>query len=143
VPQLVASLDLDQLIERALEAHREELLELIRRRVGEAIDEFVAEILETQLAGRENGGGRRATPESQSSTRRCSSCGGTFPLDEFHRDRNTPSGRRAACRTCSNLQAAERRQRAQAEETEETSAPFAGSQSTISSDAPPVPASST
>jgi hypothetical protein len=41
-------LDLDKLVDAALEAHRDELLELIRQRVWHAVDEFVADVLEAR-----------------------------------------------------------------------------------------------
>lgn len=34
------------------------------------------------------------------SAKTCSSCGAVKPLDEFHKDRNRPDGRRSACKAC-------------------------------------------
>jgi hypothetical protein len=73
------------------------LLDLIRRRVGRALDEFVGEVLATQPGERSNG----AAPASASdTTKRCVGCGETLSVEQFHRDARSRDGRRSRCRSC-------------------------------------------
>jgi hypothetical protein len=48
-----AALDLDKLVDAAGEARRDELLKLIRQRVEDAVDTFVADVLAAEIAERE------------------------------------------------------------------------------------------
>jgi hypothetical protein len=50
-----AALDLDKLVDAAIQARRDELLNLIRSRVEHAVDAFVADVLAAEIAQRTNG----------------------------------------------------------------------------------------
>jgi len=49
---------------------------------------------------RPGAGQREVTPMPEQAYKRCTKCGETKPLDEFHRDSARPDGRRNDCKVC-------------------------------------------
>jgi hypothetical protein len=134
VPQLASALDLDVIVERAVEAHRAELLALVRPRVEQAVDAVVAELLAVEIAARSNGGApveiEQADEATAPTTKVCTGCERELPLDEFYRDSKTKDGRRFKCKECIAALDEERRL---AREQEHAAAPLGdGSTSTTS-----------
>jgi hypothetical protein len=128
VPQLTTrTIDLDHLVEQAIQAHSDELLDLVRTRVAQTVDEFVAEV----LAGLSENGNAAAVvveppePNETSTAKRCTGCGELLPLDRFPSDTRRRDGRAARCRECRNE---ERRRRTDTSvAAEEPPRPFDGS----------------
>jgi hypothetical protein len=115
VPQLATrTLDLDKLVEEALNAHRDELLDLIRERIGAHVDVFVGEVL-ASLSGHENGAAKSyevdaptVQPEVPTS-KRCNGRGKVLPLERFPSHARRRDGHEGTCRGCRNRARTERR----------------------------------
>jgi hypothetical protein len=109
----------NQTISDALQARRVELEELIQTRVDEALDAFVRELVDAQLASR-NGDENLSTAVERfsESSKRCSKCQTVKPATAYEANR-------AVCRSCRREQERERtRRRRQAPAGEAPAAPL-------------------
>jgi hypothetical protein len=151
VPPAVAVPDLDATIAEALGAHRHDLERLVRERIDAALDAFVRELVDAEIAARSNGtasadagadlGIRHVDEQNGPGTgienarqtppaKRCSGCRQVKPLAAFFKDRQTRDGYRRECKDCVSTRERQRRRRQREQQKANGPAPLASAGST-------------